>query len=47
MEAWYRHEWGLAFNGQWSVLWQDDNLEGTRLEFDLTNDLGLFEFLGF
>ena len=47
MEAWYRQKWGLAFNGQWTWLQQDDNLEGTRFEFDLTNNLGLFEFLGF
>jgi hypothetical protein len=47
MEAWYRHKWGLAFNGQWTILQQDDNLEGTPLQFDLKNNLGLFEFLGF
>lgn len=47
MEAWYRHKWGLAVNGQWTVLQQDDNLEGTLLQFDLSNNLGLFEVLGF
>jgi hypothetical protein len=37
MEAWYQQKWGLAFNGQWTVLEQDDNLKGTPLEFDRKN----------
>jgi hypothetical protein len=47
MEAWYRNTWGLAVNGQWTILEQDDHLEGTPLQFDLKNNLGLFEVLGF
>ena len=47
MEAWYRHKWGLAINGYWAVIQQDDNLEGTPFQFDLDIDQGLFEVLGF
>jgi len=47
VEAWYRAKWGVAVNGQWSILEQnDDRLGQTQLRFDLTNNIGLFEFLG-
>lgn len=56
MEAQYKGRWGLAFNGQWTILQQDDNSIGPTqgpglgpfpIRFDLTMNLGLFEFLGF
>lgn len=56
MEAWYKKRWGVAFNGQWTVLKQDDNLFGPSggppfgpgifpIEFDLKMNMGLFELL--
>jgi hypothetical protein len=44
-EAWYEGRWGLLFTGQWSVLKQNDNFSGTRLENDIKMNLGLFEFV--
>jgi hypothetical protein len=55
-EAWYEGRWGLLFNGQWTVLEQNDNvitLPGRAppffpipgsIEFDLKMNMGLFEF---
>jgi hypothetical protein len=57
MEAWYKKRFGMIFNGQWTVLDQDDNSFGPTdgppfgpgifpIEFDLHMNMGLFEFLG-
>ncbi len=54
-EVWYEQRWGLLFNGQWTVLEQNDNLvtlleprppffPGLSVEFDLKMNMGLFEF---
>jgi hypothetical protein len=57
MEAWYKKRFGMIFNGQWTVLQQDDNTVGPSgcppfgpcifpVTFDLSMNMGLFEFLG-
>jgi len=57
MEAWYKNRFGMIFNGQWTVLDQNDNSFGPTdgppfgpgifpIEFDLRMNMGLFEFLG-
>lgn len=46
LEAWYRKRFGLLVNGLWSILRQNDNLEGTLLEFDLAVNTGYFELFG-
>jgi hypothetical protein len=57
LEAWYQQRFGIVFNGQWTRLDQDDNSFGPSqgppfgpgvfpIEFDLTMNMGLFEFLG-
>jgi hypothetical protein len=54
-EAWYERRWGILFNGQWTVLKQNDNLvtlieprppffPGFSVGFDLKMNMGLFEF---
>ena len=59
MEVWYKRRGGMAFNGKWTILQQDDNSVGPSgcsplplpcifpVEFDLTMNMGFFEFLGF
>ena len=46
-EAWHRSGWGAFVNGQWAVLKDNDNLNGTPLEFDLKMNSGIFEAGGF
>jgi hypothetical protein len=54
-EVWYKRRWGLLFDGQWTVLEQNDNVvtlleprppffPGLSLQFDLKMNMGLFEF---
>ncbi len=51
-EAWYKRRWGMAFDGQWSMLKQRDNLLTTpgplpiSTLFDMTVHSGIFEVSG-
>lgn len=47
IEAWYRDEWAIAVNGQWSVIETHNNLKGTMFQNDMKANIGLFEVLGF